>query len=353
MLFLRDRTLLAQPFDAERLKLEGEPTAIADEVGRRWGTQQGGFSASQNGVLTYWSVEPGLQQITLVGREGNTLGIIGEPDHYIYLELSPDEKRVALTRADPSSGTFDIWLMELARGVPWRFTFDPASETLPVWSPDGKQIVFGSTRGGPANLYRKGSEETGNEELLRASKAQQRPRDWSRDGRYLVYVEIPESSNTSDLWALPLAGGESFPLARTEFDEVCGRVSPSGRWLAYTTDESGTDEVYVQAFPRPGAKRRISNGGGFNPMWRADEKELFFNSPDGKLMVEDVKSLPTGFVGGEPRVLFPLQATAWSRWAVYWQPFGDGQRFLILRPAENSQGKPITVVTNWQAELKR
>jgi eukaryotic-like serine/threonine-protein kinase len=354
LLFLRERTLFAQPFDAERLKLDGQPAAIAEEVGRRPGAQQGGFSASENGVLAYWSGEPGLRQIALVAKDGRTLGTIGQPDYYISLEVSLDGKRMALSRADASSGTFDIWVMELTRGVPSRFTFDPATDVNPVWSPDGRQIVFASTRSGPFNLYRKGSDETGKEELLRASKTSQVPRDWSRDGKYLVYSErISASSNTSDLWALPLSGGEPLPLARTEFDEVCGRVSPSGRWLAYTSDESGTDEVYIQAFPRPGAKWRISNGGGFNPMWRADEKEIFFTSPDGKLMAANIKSGSAEFGPGEPRVLFPLEATVPSRFAIYWEPFSDGQRFLILRPAEPSQGKPITVVTNWQAGLKK
>jgi len=244
--------------------------------------------------------------------------------------------------------------MDLARGVPSRFTFDPASDDAPVWSPDGNQVMF-SSEGAKGdiilNLYRKVSSGAGTAELLFKSDVTKEATDWSNDGRFIVFQAYYPKTE-SDLWVLPLLGdGKPYPFLQTEFIETQGFFSPDGHWLAYTSNESGRNEVYVQTFPQSGGKWLISSGGGAQPHWRGDGKELFYIAPDRTLMAVEVNTAST-FETSAPKPLFSTQVssyTAPNRYVVS----ADGQRFLVNSPAGEVNQAPITVVLNWTSTLKR
>ena len=309
---------------------------------------------------------PGPSELTWFDRQGKELGTTGEPGEYAYfdLALSPDGKRVATTRSDPTvagSGQ-GIWVLDLTRGVSARFTFDPAPDSSPVWSPDGTRIAFGASRAGGIAIYQKASNGTGKDQLLLAATGDPTaPNDWSRDGRFLLYTR-QDPKTKADLWVLPLSSdgapaGAPRPFANTEFSEDQGQFSPDGRWIAYTSDESGRSEIYVQPFPAPvgrGSKTRVSRDGGSQPRWRRDGKELFYLSPDGKLMAVNVTDGPI-FKVGLPESLFQVLVVRGRREAVSdvlsWDVTPDGKRFLIDRVKTASA--PLTVVLNWTAELRK
>jgi Tol biopolymer transport system component len=217
-----------------------------------------------------------------------------------------------------------------------------------VWSPDGSQLVWASNREGARNLYQKAASGTGQDALLLKSDEGKYPNDWSRDGQFILYIERnPKTDN--DIWVLPLSGDrQPFPYVHTRFDENYARFSPDSKWIAYSSNEPGSYEVYVQPFPATGGRWRVSTGGGNNPLWRGDGKELFYIAADGKMMAVEVKS-GASFEAGTPKVLFDYRSIRGRAYEVT----GDGQRFLIATSIEETSLAPFTVVLNWTAELKR
>jgi serine/threonine protein kinase len=366
LLFMHEGSLLAQPFDERRLELAGEPVLLANQVATF--LLSGSFSASSSGILTYRPAKtgPGFSELTWFDRQGKEMGTAGGPGAYAYfdLALSPDARRVATTRSDLTvAGSEEgIWLLDLARGVSARFTFDPAPDSSPVWSPDGSYIAFAASRAGGTGIYKKASNGAGKEQLLLAATGDPMvPNDWSRDGRSLLYTR-QDSRTKADLWVLALTtdgtpAGAPTPFANTEFSENQGQFSPDGHWIAYTSDESGRAEIYVQPFPAPaggGSKTQVSSGGGNQPRWRRDGKELFYLSPDGKLMAVNVTGGPI-FKAGVPESLFQALVVCGRREAVSdvlrWDVTPDGKRFLI--DTAKAPSEPLTVVLNWTAELKK
>jgi Tol biopolymer transport system component len=363
LLFRREGTLMAQPFDHGRLELAGDAVPAAEQVGGGNAATGGYFSASATGALAYRNGAAGGAgnlQLTIFDRQGKVAGTAGELGNYTEPAFSPDGTQVAFVRFDNTTvGTGDIWLHEFARGTTTRFTFDPAQDRLPVWSPDGKQIIFSSERDGGRNLYRKVATGAGTEELVFKSNEPKQPTDWSRDGRFLLFTNTDPKTN-DDIWVLPLGQAVS-PSAKpevflkTEFREAQAKFSPNGRFVAYTSDSSGTPEVYVQPFPNPsGGKWMISKGGGQQPHWRGDGKELFYRVGGGAgatLMAVDITLAPA-FKAGIPKMLFqsPVGNTTWDVTA-------DGQKFVrAVQPTAAASGappEPITVVLNWAAGLKR
>ncbi len=355
LLFAREGTLLAQPFDAAEGRLTGEPFRLADQIQENISRDglEPAFSVSENGVLAYSAGGSGERyQLRWFDRAGKPLGVIGSPGGYITrASLSPDEKRVAMARDDLQTKTADIWLFDLARGTDSRFTFDPATDHAPIWAPDGSRIVWNSNREGLANLYQKVSSGAGQDELLLKADNWKYANDWSRDGRFIMYQENNPKTRR-DLWILPLDGERKpFPYLQTSFNERDARFSPDSKWVAYSSDESGSSEIYVRPFPDTGSKWRISTRGGSEPRWRRDGKELFYIATDMKLMVVEVKS-GTKFEASVPRDLFDLRSIKGVGGNNY-TVTGDGQRFLIVTSLEETNAEPFTVVLNWMAGLKR
>ena len=348
LLFARETTLMAQPFDASRLQLSGEPFPVAEQVVFIGQYSYSNFSISETGTMVFCSGSISQRQLVWFDRQGKSLGPVGPPGEYNDIVLSPDEKRVATQRIVGANS--DIWLLDLARGLPSRFTFDAATEDDPVWSPDGSTIVFSSTRNGRFDLYRKISSGAGNEESLSRSETDKEGTDWSADSRF-VLLDQGGANGAADIWILPLFGdGKPYSLLQTPFSEYQAHFAPDGKWFAYTSNESGRAEVYVQSFPPSGGKWQVSTGGGAQPHWRRDGKELFYIAPDRKLMAVDVK-LGATFETSAPKTLFQTQVVRYdapNRYVVT----GDAQRFLVNSPVEEVSQTPITVVLNWTAQLK-
>jgi len=353
LLFLRERTLMAQPFDADKLLLRGEPFPLAEQVSVNTVLGLANFSVSDNGVLTYMTGRFAAGQPALFDRGGKLLSSVGPMGEYFNIFFSPDEKRVAAAITDAQSGTRDVWLVDIVRGTPTRFTFDPAEDFLPIWSPDGSRIVFASDRDGPGNLYQKSASGAGNEEELLKTNERKWPADWSRDGRFVIYTNLSQKTKL-DLWVLPVTGEQKpTPFLQSSFNEDYARFSPDGRLVAYASDESGKFEVYVQTFPASGGKWLVSTNGGVQPRWRRDGKELFYIAPDKKLMAVDVKLETSTFEAGVPRALFQTRVVSYPNPRNVYEVSADGQRFLIITPLEEATSTPITVVVNWNADLKR
>ena len=352
ILFLRDGTLMALPLDAKRLQITGDATPVAERVGNT--NQYGNFSASNNGGLAYRTGSVGNTQFTWLDRKGKALGTVGEAGQYTTLRLSPDATRAAVRRS-PSG---DLSLLEFARGGSTRFTFTQAGvNDSPVWSQDGRYIVFKSNRSGRYDLYRKASNGTGEDEILLRSDQDKTPTSISHDGRFLLFSSA-DPKTAQDIWVLPLEGDRKpIPFLSTAFDESLGAFSPDGHWIAYVSNESGPIEVYVLPFTPPGpggaargaaaGKQQVSNGGsaGATPFWRADGKELYYRSPSGVVMAVDVSANPA-FQHGTPHRLFD----ALANYLVDGTP--DAERFLVGLPPDSGP-QAITVVLNWQSALKK
>ena len=365
LLFVKDDALMAQPFDAQRLRLSGEPIPILDQLALFKIAQPGPraiYSVSANGVLAWrprstLTQEP--KQLTWFDRSGKKLGTLGKPAVYFAPTLSPDGKSLAVCRTDPATNTTpkrDLLIFDVERGTSRMLTFDPADDCGPAWSPDGSRISFFSDRRGVREIYQKAANGSGDDELLLAAKDQEchdplgmSTDDWSADGRFLVY-NCTMGTHFNDLFLLPMSpAGKGKPITflATAAAEFMGAIAPNGRWMAYRSDLGGRGEVYVSDLsPRgergPG-KWQVSTGGGWQPRWRRDGKELFYT--DGAtIMAAAVKPDAPSFEAAAARPLFDVPFTGAGlrdRFAVT----RDGQRFLVnlpLKPAE-----PVSVLVNW------
>lgn len=345
ILFLQDNgALMAQAFDATRSEVEGNPAPIANSVDY--------FTTSDNGVLAYSGGNTAPLQLTWFDRHGKVLGTVGDPSMIEpWPAISPDGNSVAVARADLVTGGQDLWLYYLKRGTQSRLTFDGKQNDFPVWSPDGSHIAFVSSRDGAVNVYQMAVNGMGQAVALEPPSGFRVPADWSRDGHYLIEGVIARNHVAVDVLLLsPGARRKSVPYLDEPFAEVNPRVSPNGQWIAYDSEETGRDEIFVQTFPKRGGKWPVSIEGGTRPRWSTDGKELYFIGLDGKLMEVDVSIGPGGtFQGSAPKALFDSHI-AGDRFRGY--DVAKEGRFLIPVVAGNS-GAPITVVVNWPALLKK
>jgi eukaryotic-like serine/threonine-protein kinase len=353
LLFLRNETLMAQPFDANTLKLTGEQVPIAEQVAFNSGLGRGSFSVSENGVIAFRTGGGQIDQPLWFDRTGKQTGALAEAGVYFNLALSPvDEKQAAVDRTDPQIGTNDIWLFDLARNsVSSRFTTDPAGDSCPLWSPDAKRIVFASYRTGSWSLYEKSASGGESEKVILASVEEKVPDDWSRDGKFIIYESF-NGKTKWDLWLLRTADKNTSPLLQSEFNERQASFSPDGKYIAYTSDKSGSVAVYVQTFPLSGSEWRISTDAGAQPRWRSDGRELFYIGGDRKLMMVDVKP-GSPFQVGVPKPLFETRVPTLMDFRNHYVVTADGQRFLINSMTEQRGSTPIDVVKNWTTLLKR
>jgi Tol biopolymer transport system component len=351
LLFSRGGSLVVQPFDLRALKIKGEPVPVAEQVGT---SSVGGsdFRASDNGALVYSARSTVEGELVELARDGRPIRKIPGAANSLHPKLSPDQRRIAIRVLDAQTRTRDIWLVDLAREITSRFTFEPGNENLPLWSPDGKRIAFVSDDSKATGICVRNVSGSGDRELLGRVSANVVPTDWSPDGATIVF-EDGTPATRSDLWLLPLEGDRKpRPFLNGSYNEAQGRFSPDGRYLAYTSDESGRPEIYVQAFPDRSEKWQISTRGGSDPEWSADGRELFYLGSDQQMMSVAVHGEPT-LTMELPRALFPARVA---------QPIGprnhyavsrDGQRFFVLAARDNRSIPPVNVMTNWIAELQR
>lgn len=352
LIFLRESTLMAQPFDPGKLQLSGEPAAIAEGVDSFTQVNYGLFSVSDTGVLVYRTGAGAKVLPVWFDQNGNQDGTLGEAGEFANPAVSPDGMRVAV--ASGAAGARDLWILDVARNSSSRFTFDPANDDNPVWSPDGKSIVFSSTRGGDPKLYIKPADGSGEERLLTDQPGF--PSSWSRDGRFLLFTSGSQKTS-NDIWVLPnplaSSGAKPMALLATQFSEQNAQVSPDGRWIAYQSNESGTSDIYVRPFTLEGngsgAKWLVSKGVSLYPHWRADSKQFFYTNITLELMAVDIDT-SKGFQAGTPRRLFtappPLLNIGWAMTA-------DAKRFLFITTPNGGRPAPFTVVLNWAAGLHK
>jgi serine/threonine protein kinase/Tol biopolymer transport system component len=350
ILFLRQNTLMAQPFDAKRLEFTGEAFPVADPVREEETTIRSYFSVSQNGLLAYLEgAGEGDRELVWVDRGGKKIGGVPGKDVYLGPRISPDGKKVAYVRG--ASG-FDIWSYDFARGVKTSLTFGSGSgqsNLFPIWSPDGQRIAYTSVRGGKFGFYQKAADGSGSEEvLLESTDYVKYLSDWSPDGKFLAYQD--NHQGVASTFVLSLSGERNpRPFLQSPFTMVRSSFSPDGRWLAYCSNESGDLKVYVVPFPGPGGKWQVSSGGGDYPRWRGDGKELFYLSLDNKMMAAEVKASGSSFAIGAVRQLFEIRVYR-SQVGAY-DVTADGQRFILAyEPGQPNES--ITLVENWDAESK-
>ena len=389
--------MFAQAFDAGKLALSGEPIRVASGVPLRLPpggsgssaiTRSAIFAVSQNGVLAFRTggaapaaQAPGNEErrtLLWFGRNTQVFGSVGIPAAYVGLDLSPDGKRVTFHRHEARGG--DSWVLDLAQDRVQRLTFDASLDNAsPIWSPDGARIVFSSQRNGKEGLYVKAADGSATEELVVESEAAKVPMSWSPDGKLIVYAQ---NTGAGDVWAVPVTGDKKpFPLLQSPAAEQFPQVSPDGKWLAYQSNETGRNEIYVKPFPDGAGKWQVSTDGGTFPRWRGDSKELYFYL-DNQMFAADIRAAGSSVEAGSPRVLFGLPSPStlaghspYHRYAVT----ADGQRFLVsilgaapgrgrgadlasnvasLAESSNALGgvpgavSPVTVVLNWERMLK-
>jgi Tol biopolymer transport system component/predicted Ser/Thr protein kinase len=355
LLSSRAGALIAQAFDAHTLQLSGEPQVIAEGLNS---ATDAGFhvAASATGLLLYGAFGE-LGQLAWVDRTGKPLARVGEPADIRMFRLSPDERHIAVQQMmSATAGGSDLWLFDAERGVPSRLTADTGHSTQPLWSPDGRTIVFAHLR--PSELVRKATNGISDTQVVARRPGDVIGTDWSGDGRWLLIRE--RSPDTGyDIWKVPMTpegklqeGVAPTPYVRTRFNESQAHFSPepSPRWVVYTSDESGRPEVYIDAFPEPRGKKRISTGGGGSPWWSADGREVFYVTPENKLMEVTLKIAAGTLEASSSRELFtlPLRSPAGPTY----QPSRDGQRFLVLT-TEEAAAQPLNVIVNWPALFKK
>ena len=352
LLWARGSSLVAQRFDAASLRLTGEPVTISDRVGINSFGQLYAHAAGAALVADTASVEE-TQQLTWLDRQGKPIGKFGQPAAIRWFRFSPDASRVAASLA--ASNGASLWLVGIGQDAWTRFTFLPGSSSHPVWAPNGEHVLFQSQT--PSNFFHKAVSATGAEERITKSPNRQWPLDWSRDGRLILYYESFPGTQR-DLWTMPVdAGGkpnpsQARPYLQSRFNEYMGRFfpEPNPRWVTYLSNESGREEVYIQAFPEPGAKKLISTNGGAYPDWGPDGRELFYITPDFKLMAVSLTIAGGTITPSRPTELFqlPLARATSNPYAIA----PDGKRFLV--PISTGKASaPLEVIINWPAMLNQ
>ena len=347
LIYIKQGRLLAHAFDPTSGTTNGEPVQIAAGMG-----SGPVYSASRNGVLVLRKDTAGDRQLTWYDRSGKPIGKLGEPGRWSGFRISPDGGRLAVSRREDDRN-YRLHLVALDKGVMQRFTFGPGFETVPIWHPSGREILFYRFDAGKRILLSKDSSGAGGEKVLMqgANRRFPTPQSVSPDGRWLIAGTF---ENGSDISLVPLTGEpKPIPFLNSSSNEFGGMMSPDGRWIAYTSNETGSNQVFIQPVPeamggpKDRGKWQISSDGGNGARWRKDGKELYYAQPDGKIMAVEIAANATAVQAGPPKVLFSTLGST----PVY-EVTPDGQRFLVAEPEKNSE-PPFTVLLNWQAGLKK
>ncbi len=353
LLFLRERTLMAQRFDTKRLALEGDQVMVADDVRLIGGAAAQAVVSASDGVLVYQQGQVGVdRRLVWRDRAGKSLGTLGDAARYMFqVTLAPSLAASAVTVLDSTSGQPDIWTYDVARGVRSRFTFDTRAEVSPLFTPDGKDVVFFSQREAKPGIYRKPLGGAGAEELLFESAVDVQPTGFAPDGRTLLLHQQNQATSW-DVLALPLDGErKARVLLGGAITECCAVFSPDGRFLAYATSESGRFEVYVMPYPGTGRKWQVSSQGGVYPRWRKDGREIVYQTMEGTVMAASVLGAGESFTVASETTLFKTRAAVTIEHT--YVPTPDAQRFLLVESMEDEAQRPLTVVLGWQAALSR
>jgi Tol biopolymer transport system component len=351
LLSIRDRSLVGQAFNSSKLAVEGDAITLAEDVGAVRSLSLAPISVSDNGILVYQSLGQPTRQMVWTDRTGRTLFAASEGGHWGPPRISPDGARAVVGKPGPEGGNADLWILQPG-GKATQFTDTPAHEGSPVWSPDGSRIAYVANPDGNYDLYTK-TLSGGKAEPLFKSPYPKYPADWSRDGKYLLMTTLSPGTH-SDVWCLALNEHRAAPVLDTVYNEATAAFSPDGKWLAYQSDETMRNEVYVQPFEglTNGTKRRwkISTSGGALARWRADGQELFYITASGRMMVVAVHPQGGEFAFDEPKVLFQTRPIP-GEWNLY-DVSPDGQTFLLNVPLEWSTASPLTVDTGWMTKMR-
>ena len=356
LLLLRDTTLTAQRFDADRLSVGGSPIPLVMPVAVN-GLERAQFEISSGTLVYRRGTFLGGNELVWLDRAGHRMGQIGAylSEDFRAVRISPDGRYVAFAIEDQRAGTPDVWIHDVARNTETRFTFDPGTDRDPVWSPDGNRLAVRSNRHERFNVYARARNGVGGEQLLYESIQNANIHDWSRDGRVVLFTrDAPGGKTDHDIWVLAVDGDRAqSPLLEAPLNQDYPRFSRNGRFISYQTDDSGRNKVFVMTYPDSGSRGEVSPDGGAQPVWRADGKELFYVAPDNTAMVVDVREGRSTVEFGTPRRLFqapitvlPARQPSWT-----WDVSPDGQRFLLILAKDDDA--PVTLVTNWQADLKK
>jgi eukaryotic-like serine/threonine-protein kinase len=351
LVYAQGATLMAVPFDLQRLQVTGTAVPVVEGVLQSTTSGAAQYSLSATGSLVYipGGVQADQRKLMWVTRNGAEQ-LVAAPAHaYVYPRLSPDGRRVGVGITEQETQN---WLYDLARETMTRLTFEGNNNLSAVWTPDGKRVAFSSNKEGPTNIFWQRADGSGGLERLTTSEYLNFPMSWSPDGQLLAFVEVNPTTGY-DIWVLRLSDRKAQPFLRTPFNESVPRFSPDGRWLAYISNESGRWEIYVQSYPGPGGKWQISTEGGTEPAWNPNGRELFYRSGE-KMMSVDIATQPS-FSAGKPRVLFEGRYSPAPGTTPNYDVSPDGQRFLMIRPTEQAEAAAtqINVVLNWFEELKR
>jgi len=351
LLYVGDGTLLARRFDPGGLKFEGDPFPVTEAVTT---TSYGlaDFSLSGNGILAYRRGEAEARRLAWCDAEGKVTGTLGKPAGYMAPAIDPTGTRVAVSIVDDKAGTYDIWVLEIARGTASRLTFDPANDFFPVWSPDGSRVAYANTAGGRADILAKDANGTGEPDSVWTSDVSKYPTSWSPDGRTLL-CQRPDPKTKFDIWAVPMTGdGKPYPVVQSPGGDGLPAFSPDGRWIAYNSDESQVVQVYVRPFPKGDGRWQVSIDSGREPQWSRDGKWIYYLSDSNDLMRAPIQT-EGGFRAGTPQRVFQAHVVQSLQSRDRFQVTADPNRFLLVTENASQTLAPTTVVVNWAAEIAR
>ena len=353
LLYINERSLTAMAFNAGKLEVSGEPITLATDIGAVRSLALAPISVSATGVLVYQGVGQPTREMVWMDRSGKQIALTGDPGEWGPARISPDGNRAVAGKLGPDGKNAHLWLLDVSGAAEPISSDSGPHEGSPVWSPDGAKLAYFERQGGTYDIYSRAALPGSRPELLLKSDVSKYPTDWSHDGKYLIFGQNGKGTRL-DVWGLAVGDRRAAPILDTVYGEAFASVSPDGKWLAYQSDQSGRNEVYVQQFDglSNGTKRRwmVSKSGGL-PRWRYDSSELFYMTPEGRMMSVSIRlDADGGIESGTPQSLFQTRPVP-KTWNLY-DVSPDGQRFLLNLPLEWTSSAPITVITNWTEKLK-